>query len=66
MISPWLLLRRFNDGMHVLADGNSDAQETQMLNDDVQVVFKLDAKLSSHPIVQYVDHPDAITELFDK
>ncbi len=52
--------------MHVLADGNSDAQETQMLNDDVQVVFKLDAKLSSHPIVQYVDHPDAITELFDK
>ena len=36
-----------------------------MLNDDLQVVMKLDAKLSSHPIVQPVNHPDEITEIFD-
>ena len=36
-----------------------------MLTDDIQVVFRLDAKLSSHPIVQTVNHPDEITELFD-
>jgi len=32
---------------------------------DVQGVFKLDSKLSSHPIVQTVEHPDEIAELFD-
>jgi len=39
--------------------------ETQILSDDVQSVFKLDSKLSSHPIVQTVNHPDEITEIFD-
>jgi len=39
--------------------------ETQILTDDVQVVMALDAKLSSHPIVVTVNHPDEITALFD-
>lgn len=38
---------------------------TQMLSDDVGPVMKLDAKYSSHPIVQPVNHPDEITEIFD-
>lgn len=40
-------------------------QMTQMLSDDVGPVMKLDAKYSSHPIVQPVNHPDEITEIFD-
>ena len=38
---------------------------SQILTDDVGPVLKLDAKLSSHPIIQTVNHPDEITELFD-
>ena len=37
----------------------------QFLSDDVGIVFELDSKLSSHPIIQPVNHPDEITELFD-
>nr|CAD7440857.1 unnamed protein product [Timema bartmani] len=32
---------------------------------NLHVVMKLDAVLSSHPIVQKVEHPDEITKLFD-
>lgn len=28
-------------------------------------VMKIDATLSSHPIISQVDHPDQITEIFD-
>ena len=38
---------------------------TQILTDDVGPVFELDSKLSSHPIVATVNHPDEITEIFD-
>lgn len=37
----------------------------QFLVDDLQRVMGLDAQLSSHPIVQSVNHPDEITEIFD-
>ncbi|KAK3888871.1 hypothetical protein Pcinc_007085, partial [Petrolisthes cinctipes] len=35
------------------------------LVDDLQRVMGLDAQLTSHPIVQPVNHPDEITEIFD-
>ncbi len=38
---------------------------TFILSDDVGPVLELDSKLSSHPIVQPVNHPDEITEIFD-
>ena len=38
---------------------------SQFVVQDLQPVFKLDGKLSSHPIVQPVAHPDQITEIFD-
>ena len=38
---------------------------TYILSDDVGPVLELDSKLSSHPIVQPVNHPDEITEIFD-
>ena len=37
----------------------------QFLIDDLHSVLNLDASLASHPIVQTVEHPDDITELFD-
>ncbi|KAF2350322.1 Peptidase M1 membrane alanine aminopeptidase N-terminal, partial [Trinorchestia longiramus] len=37
----------------------------QFVVDDLQRVFRMDAKLSSHPIVQPVAHPNQITEIFD-
>ena len=40
-------------------------QIPQILTDDVGPVLKLDAKLSSHPIIQTVNHPDEITSIFD-
>ncbi|CAL4084418.1 unnamed protein product [Meganyctiphanes norvegica] len=39
--------------------------ESQFVVNDLQRVFTLDAQLSSHPIVQEVNHPDEITEIFD-
>ncbi|KAK7085111.1 hypothetical protein SK128_002659, partial [Halocaridina rubra] len=39
--------------------------EGQFVIDDLQRVMVLDAQLSSHPIVQAVNHPDEITEIFD-
>lgn len=38
---------------------------TFILSDDVGPVMELDSKLSSHPIVVTVNHPDEITEIFD-
>ncbi|KAI9551578.1 hypothetical protein GHT06_021911 [Daphnia sinensis] len=38
---------------------------TFILSDDVGPVLDLDSKLSSHPIVVPVNHPDEITEIFD-
>lgn len=40
-------------------------QEGQFLVSDLQRVMGLDAQLTSHPIVQPVNHPDEITEIFD-
>ncbi|XP_055901791.1 uncharacterized protein LOC129938333 [Eupeodes corollae] len=37
----------------------------QFLTDDLHGVLKLDATLASHPIVQTVESPNQITELFD-
>ncbi|CAG0886917.1 unnamed protein product [Cyprideis torosa] len=37
----------------------------QFLCDDLHYVMILDAKVTSHPIVQTVNHPDEITEIFD-
>lgn len=37
----------------------------QFLIDEVHTVFKTDATLSSHPIVQTVSNPDEITAIFD-
>ncbi|XP_047485886.1 glutamyl aminopeptidase-like [Penaeus chinensis] len=39
--------------------------EGQFLVDDLQRVMVLDGQLTSHPIVQPVNHPDEITEIFD-
>ncbi|XP_066980516.1 glutamyl aminopeptidase-like [Macrobrachium rosenbergii] len=39
--------------------------EGQFVVDDLQRVMVLDSQLSSHPIVQAVNHPDEITEIFD-
>ena len=38
---------------------------TFILIDDVGPVLELDSKLTSHPIVVTVNHPDEITEIFD-
>lgn len=37
----------------------------QFLADDFADTLRLDARMSSHPIVQAVSHPNQITELFD-
>src|SRR4051812_31481899 len=37
----------------------------QFLSDDFANTLRLDARLSSHPIVQAVSHPNQITKLFD-
>lgn len=39
--------------------------ESQFLTHDLHRVMDLDATISSHPIVQPVNHPDQITEIFD-
>ena len=39
--------------------------ESQFLTSDLHSVMNLDATINSHPIVQAVDHPDQITEIFD-
>jgi len=39
--------------------------ESQFLTSDLHHVMDLDATINSHPIVQAVDHPDQITEIFD-
>ncbi|XP_065573933.1 glutamyl aminopeptidase-like isoform X1 [Artemia franciscana] len=39
--------------------------DTLFLTDDLIPVLQLDSKLSSHPIVVPVTHPDEITEIFD-
>ena len=39
--------------------------ESQFLTNDLHSVMNLDATINSHPIVQAVDHPDQITEIFD-
>jgi len=39
--------------------------ESQFLTSDMHRVMNLDATINSHPIVQAVDHPDQITEIFD-
>lgn len=39
--------------------------ESQFLTSDLHSVMDLDATINSHPIVQAVDHPDQITEIFD-
>jgi len=39
--------------------------ESQFVSQDLTPVLKLDGKMSSHPIVQRVLHPDQITEIFD-
>lgn len=41
------------------------SQMDQFLVDEVHPVFKTDATLSSHPIVQTVSNPDEITAIFD-
>lgn len=43
----------------------SSPQDTQFLHEDLFGVLDLDCQLSSHPIVQNVNHPDQITEIFD-
>ena len=40
--------------------------EDQFLNLDLHPVMELDSTLNSHPIIQPVNHPDQITEIFDK
>ncbi len=37
----------------------------QFLTADLYPAFDLDSTVNSHPIVQRVDHPDQITEIFD-
>jgi glutamyl aminopeptidase len=39
--------------------------ESQFLTSDLHPVMDLDATINSHPIVQPVNHPDQITEIFD-
>ncbi len=39
--------------------------ESQFLPSDLHPVMDLDATINTHPIVQSVDHPDQITEIFD-
>jgi len=39
--------------------------EAQFLVEDLHPVMDLDSTLNSHPIVQPVDHPNQITEIFD-
>ncbi|GAB0087436.1 Aminopeptidase [Sergentomyia squamirostris] len=37
----------------------------QFLIEDIHYVFRIDASLATHPIVQTVENPDQITEMFD-
>ena len=39
--------------------------ESQFLTSDLHRVMDLDATVNSHPIVQTVENPDQITEIFD-
>ena len=39
--------------------------ESQFLTSDLHRVMDLDATVNSHPIVQPVENPDQITEIFD-
>ena len=39
--------------------------ESQFLTNDLHRVMDLDSTINSHPIVQEVNHPDQITEIFD-
>jgi glutamyl aminopeptidase len=39
--------------------------ESQFLTSDLHRVMDLDATVNSHPIVQAVENPDQITEIFD-
>ena len=39
--------------------------ESQFLSYDLHRVMDLDATANSHPIIQSVDHPDQISEIFD-
>jgi len=39
--------------------------ESQFLTSDLHRVMDLDSTISSHPIIQEVNHPDQITEIFD-
>ena len=39
--------------------------ESQFLTSDLHRVMDLDATVNSHPIVQSVENPDQITEIFD-
>lgn len=39
--------------------------EEQFLTSDLHRVMRLDSTLNSHPIIQPVEHPDQITEIFD-
>jgi glutamyl aminopeptidase len=41
------------------------SMEDQFLSQDMIDVMTLDGKMSSHPIIQPVSHPDQITEIFD-
>jgi len=40
--------------------------EFQFLTNDLHRVMELDSTVNSHPIVQPVNHPDQITEIFDR
>ncbi len=40
-------------------------QGDQFVVDTLLSVLKLDAELSSHPVLQEVSNPDQITEIFD-
>ena len=39
--------------------------DDQFVSQDLTPVMQLDGKMSSHPIIQPVLHPDQITEIFD-
>ena len=41
------------------------SMESQFLTSDLHRVMDLDATVNSHPIVQTVENPDQITEIFD-
>lgn len=41
-------------------------QTNYFIVDTLLPVLKLDAELSSHPVLQEVSNPDQITEIFDR